>query len=485
MAYSQDLRKRIIATVERGEGSLRQIAQRFLVSLSFVTRLLHHYRTTGSLEPKPHGGGRPPALGPAQLKRLRALIRKKPDATLEELRRGLGVDCSTMAIVRALQKLKITRKKKVLHAQERDTPEGQQKRRDFLAAIAGIDPRDRLVFVDESGAKTSMTRTHGRAPVGERVHGAVPGHWDSVTLICGLAALGGDGAGGVPRGHGHGRVPELRRAGAGARSCEPEDVVIWDNLKPHKAQAVVAAVEQAGARGHPAAAVEPGPDADRGDVLEGQGGVAVGGGAIDVGAVCGDRLGVARGLSAGHPGMVPIPCGVRLPIVRRSSLFQAPIRRSRPGAGSVVWWPRPSTWPRGRTRGSWSRRCRPRTERRSRCTRGTTAAGARWRTGSRSSSCTCSPTGPAPTMRANQVRLFFSSIAYVLLEALRRLGLAGTELAEAQCQTIRLKLLKIGALVRVTVRKVWVKLSSGSPYAEVFRRVHANLARLRPPMLRC
>ena len=90
----------------------------------------------------------------------------------------------------------------------------------------------------------------------------------------------------------------------------------------------------------------------------------------------------------------------------------------------------------------------------------------------------------AATMRGNQVRLFFSSIAYVLLEALRRLGLAGTELARAQCQTIRLKLLKIGALVRVTVRKLWVKLSSSSPYAEAFRRVHANLARLRPP-LRC
>jgi hypothetical protein len=91
----------------------------------------------------------------------------------------------------------------------------------------------------------------------------------------------------------------------------------------------------------------------------------------------------------------------------------------------------------------------------------------------------------AATMRANQVRLFCSSIAYVLLEALRRLGLAGTELAETQCQTIRLKLLKIGALVRVTVRKVWVRLSSGCPYAEIFRRVHANLTRLRPPVLRC
>jgi Transposase DDE domain group 1 len=91
----------------------------------------------------------------------------------------------------------------------------------------------------------------------------------------------------------------------------------------------------------------------------------------------------------------------------------------------------------------------------------------------------------AATMRANQVRLFCSSIAYVLLEALRRLGLAGTELAGTQCRTIRLKLLKVGALVRVTVRKVWVKMSSGCPYAAVFRQVHANLSRLPPVMLRC
>src|SRR3954452_24526576 len=243
--YSHDLRKRVIDTVERGDGSLRQIAKRFLVSLSFVTRLLHHHRTTGSLEPKPHGGGRPPALGPAQLKRLRALIKKKPDATLEELRQSLGVACSTMAIVRALKKLKITRKKKVLHAEEKDTPEGRQKRQDFLAATAGIEP-ERLIFVDESGAKTSMTRTHGRAPVGERVHGAVPGHWDSVTLICALRLSGVtapvvfQGATDTPAFQSYVEqvlVPAL----------EPEDVVIWDNLKPHKARAVVAAVEEVGA----------------------------------------------------------------------------------------------------------------------------------------------------------------------------------------------------------------------------------------------
>jgi hypothetical protein len=78
-------------------------------------------------------------------------------------------------------------------------------------------------------------------------------------------------------------------------------------------------------------------------------------------------------------------------------------------------------------------------------------------------------------MWSNQLRLYFSSIAYVLLKTLRRLGLGGTELEKAQCGTIRLKLLKIGAQVRVTVRRVWVSLSGAYPYAALFARVLANL----------
>jgi hypothetical protein len=79
------------------------------------------------------------------------------------------------------------------------------------------------------------------------------------------------------------------------------------------------------------------------------------------------------------------------------------------------------------------------------------------------------------TMRANQIRLWLSSVAYVLLHALRRLGLRGTALAKAQCDTIRLKLLKIGAQVLVTVRKIWVSLASGSPYAAIFEQTYHNL----------
>ena len=83
----------------------------------------------------------------------------------------------------------------------------------------------------------------------------------------------------------------------------------------------------------------------------------------------------------------------------------------------------------------------------------------------------------AATMRANQLRLYFSSVAYTLLHALRRLALAGTALAHAQCQTIRLTLLKIGARIRITVRCVWLALASGCPSAALFARAHANLRR--------
>ena len=78
-------------------------------------------------------------------------------------------------------------------------------------------------------------------------------------------------------------------------------------------------------------------------------------------------------------------------------------------------------------------------------------------------------------LRSNQIRLYFSSVAYVLMEALRRLGLKGTDLAQAQSSTIRLKLLKVGALIRITVRKVWVSMAGGYPYQELFAQACAQL----------
>jgi transposase len=245
-AYSQDLRQRVLDAVERKEGSIRQIARRFVVSLSFVVRLLQTHRRTGSVRPKPHGGGHPPALAPGDLERLRELIRQRPDATLEECRQHLGGSCSTMTISRALSKLGLPRKKKVPRATEQGRPEVQEQRREFCEALAGVDPR-RLVFVDECGANTSMTRIYGRAPVGQRVYADTPGRWESITLTCGLrlsgampalAFVGATNTDVFEHYVADVLVPELR----------PGDVVVWDNVKPHQSDEAVEAVEAAGAR---------------------------------------------------------------------------------------------------------------------------------------------------------------------------------------------------------------------------------------------
>ena len=79
----------------------------------------------------------------------------------------------------------------------------------------------------------------------------------------------------------------------------------------------------------------------------------------------------------------------------------------------------------------------------------------------------------AATMRANQLRLWFASMTYVLLCALRRIALAHTQFAKAICGTIRLELLKIGALVRASVRRIKFAMASGCPYRRDF--THAQL----------
>lgn len=243
--YSMDLRERVAAAVDHHEGSLRQIARNFHVSLSFLTRLLNRRRQSGSLRPRPHGGGHPPALDHAGQQRLRLEVRKQPDATLQELAERVGVRCSRMAIFRTLRKLKITRKKKSLHARERDSPRVRRKRRVFREEVAQLDP-EHLVFVDETGANTAMTRTYGRAPRGQRVKGSVPGKWKSVTLIAGLRLSGVvapwafEGATDTPAFESYVTQALAPQLGAG-------DVVIWDNLKPHRAAAARRSVEEAGA----------------------------------------------------------------------------------------------------------------------------------------------------------------------------------------------------------------------------------------------
>jgi transposase len=253
--YSIDLRERIVAAIDRGEHSLRQIARLFAVDLSFLVRLLQRRRASGSVQPKPHGGGPTPKLDAAAVARLRALVRQQPDATLTELRDRLGIPCHIATIARALHRHGITRKKKTWHAQERDRPDVQAHRVAFTAKLAAVGA-EHLVFVDEFGTTTAMARRYGWAPAGERVEGAAPGAWKNVTLIVGLrptevvAPFVFEGA---TDGAAFGTyvaevlVPEL----------QPGDVVVWDNLQPHKNAQVIAAIEAVGARVEPLPVYSP------------------------------------------------------------------------------------------------------------------------------------------------------------------------------------------------------------------------------------
>lgn len=109
--YSMDLRERVVSACDRGEGTREEIARRFEVGVAWVYRLLKRRRETGSIEPKPHGGGQRPAFDTAADERLRQAVAERPDATLKELREATGMDCGLSAVHRALVRLGLSRKK--------------------------------------------------------------------------------------------------------------------------------------------------------------------------------------------------------------------------------------------------------------------------------------------------------------------------------------------------------------------------------------
>ena len=114
-AISLDLRKRIVAAYEAGEGTYLEIAQRFKVGEATVSRLLRRCREHGGVEPSPHAGGNPPHIAASQYGELEKLVAEKPDRTVEELRSlwqvRYGVELSRSAMQRALLKAGLTWKK--------------------------------------------------------------------------------------------------------------------------------------------------------------------------------------------------------------------------------------------------------------------------------------------------------------------------------------------------------------------------------------
>jgi transposase len=248
-----DLRKRVIAACDEGQ-TIAQVAQRFKVSASFVNQLRQR-RKCGTLDPKPHGGGRQPRLSSEHDQRLRALLAAKPDTTLMELRDKLGVKVRLSSLWYRLQRLGLTFKK-TLAAAEQGREDVRLQRDAWQAAQPLLDPA-RLVFIDETGLDTAMVRRYGWGPGGQRVRGAAPqGHGHTSTFVAALRQQGLTAPMVIP-GTTDGACFKAYVKEFLCPTLAPGDIVVWDNLSSHQVAGVREAIEAVGATLKPLPPLQP------------------------------------------------------------------------------------------------------------------------------------------------------------------------------------------------------------------------------------
>ncbi|MGQ0559631.1 MAG: IS630 family transposase [Sphingosinicella sp.] len=243
--YSMDLRERAVARVLAGE-SVRSVAAALSISAASVVRWSQRHRRTGSAAPGKIGGHRRPVLG---AHRAWLLERATRDFTLRGLVGELGeqgVKVDYVQVWRFVHAEGLSFKKSVLPA-EQLRPKIARRRAQWRKYQNRLDPA-RLVFVDETWAKTNMAPLRGWAPVGQRLNAKVPyGHWRTMTFIAALR---------------HNRIdaPFVFDQPINAVSftawveqqlaptLAPGDIVIMDNLSSHKRPAIRTAIRARGAR---------------------------------------------------------------------------------------------------------------------------------------------------------------------------------------------------------------------------------------------
>ncbi len=247
-AYSQDLRARVIAAVPREGLSRRAAARRFGVSSASAIKWLQRWHRTGERGSAGTGGHRP-SQGQPERAGLLAMIAAQPDITLAAVAARLlgerGVQVDTGLLSRFFKGAGISFKKS-LAASEQERPDIVRRRARWQRSQGQLDPH-RLVFIEETWAKTNMTRSHGHCPRGRRLAATRSyGHWQTLTFVAALrcdrlaAPCVFDGPINGPRFLAYVEQCLLPTLPAG-------DIVILDNLSSHKRAAVRTAIERAGA----------------------------------------------------------------------------------------------------------------------------------------------------------------------------------------------------------------------------------------------
>jgi transposase len=191
-AYSLDFRQKLVDTYQNELISQRQLAKRFGVALSVVTRLLKQYYETGQLAPKQRPG-RPKALKAEQVQVVQELVTTQPDLTLGELCQALqareGVRVSKSTLCRVMKQLELTRKKKSLHPTDKESERVQVLRHDYWDEVRDVAVKN-LIFLDESGVNLGLIRLFAWALRGQRAYGKQPKRSKSVSIVAALSLKG-------------------------------------------------------------------------------------------------------------------------------------------------------------------------------------------------------------------------------------------------------------------------------------------------------
>src|SRR6202142_950723 len=272
--YSLDLRERVVDYVEAGH-SRRAAAAHFRVSPSFVINLMTAFRERGAVAPKALGGWRHSKLDPHRVFILRR-VAEKDDISMPELAGELhaasGVKADPASLSRWLIRNGLSFKKS-LQASECDRPDVRQAREAWKAERQPkmrTEPH-RLVFIDETGTNTKMTRARGRCDRGERLRSKAPfGHWKTQTFVAGLrcGALTAPWVVDAPMDR---AIFETYVRTQLLPTLQEGDIVILDNLPAHKSPPRRTSHPRARGLARVSAALQPRPQSHRNGLRQTQG----------------------------------------------------------------------------------------------------------------------------------------------------------------------------------------------------------------------
>lgn len=247
---SEEIRWLIVLAIEDGVPP-KEVAKTYRVSTKSVFRIYEKYVETGNVTPKAMGGDRRSHKIDAYHDDIMGILEEKADRTLEEIGkklvaiRGKKAKFSISAFWRFFKRHNVTLKKKTGHAAEQTNPKIEKQRGNF---IEEYDESHRVIFIDETGVSTNMTRSHGRCKSGERLKMAYP-HGHRLNLTC-VAAITDEEM--LSRWIFKGAmntslfVKWITEELAG--KLRPGDTIVMDNLSVHKTKRVKEAIEQTGAR---------------------------------------------------------------------------------------------------------------------------------------------------------------------------------------------------------------------------------------------